>query len=107
MGHARALLALDGRQQESTRKRVADEALFRAPDGEAVNRHPSSHGQDQAQHGSDRDVARLEEELSEAIGTQVEIKPGKKARGKLASVIRITITWTTSCPKFRRKRSVT
>jgi ParB family chromosome partitioning protein len=31
----------------------------------------------------DRDIARLEEETAEKIGTSVEIKPGKKGSGKL------------------------
>jgi ParB family chromosome partitioning protein len=31
----------------------------------------------------DRDIARLEQESAEKIGTTVEIKPGKKGTGKL------------------------
>ena len=31
----------------------------------------------------DRDVARLEEELSERVGTRIEIKPGAKGTGKI------------------------
>jgi ParB family chromosome partitioning protein len=32
---------------------------------------------------TDRDLARLEEEASQRIGTTVEIKPARKGRGKL------------------------
>src|SRR5256886_1666872 len=76
MGHARALLALDGRQQESAAKRVADQALSVRQTERLVNAilHPAA----KTRHGSDRDIARLEEELSEEIGTKIEIKPGKK-----------------------------
>ena len=32
---------------------------------------------------TDRDIARLQEEISERLGTSVVIKPGKKGAGKL------------------------
>ncbi len=83
MGHARALLALDGRQQESAAKRVADQALSVRQTERLVNTilHPTA--KTRRRHASDRDIARLEEELSDEIGTKIEIKPGKKGAGKL------------------------
>ena len=106
MGHARALLALDGRQQESAAKRVADQALSVRGTERLVNAilHPAA--KTKRRHGSDRDVARLEEELSEEIGTQVEIKPGKKGAGKLVIRYSSHDHLDDLLSKFRRKRSV-
>jgi len=83
MGHARALLPLDGRQQESVAKRVADQALSVRQTEQLVNAilHPRVGARRRL--AADRDIARLEEELSEEIGTKIEIKPGKKGAGKL------------------------
>ena len=106
MGHARALLALDGRQQESAAKRVADQALSVRQTERLVNAilHPAK---TRRRYGSDRDVARLEEELSEEIGTRVEIKPGKKGAGKLVISYSNHDHLDDLLSKFRRKRSVT
>ena len=81
MGHARALLALDGRQQESVARRVSEGALSVRQTEQLVNAilHPKA----KRKPRSDRDLARLEEELSEDLGTSVEIRPGKKGAGRL------------------------
>lgn len=81
MGHARALLALEGRQQESVARKVSDAALSVRQTEHLVNAilHPKA----KRKVKTDRDLARLEEELSEELGTSVEIKPGKKGAGKL------------------------
>jgi ParB family chromosome partitioning protein len=83
MGHARALLALDGRQQESAAKRVADQALSVRQTETLVNAilHPAVKAR--RRPSTDRDIVRLAEELSEEIGTKIEIKAGKKGTGKL------------------------
>jgi ParB family transcriptional regulator, chromosome partitioning protein len=83
MGHARALLALDGRRQESVAKRVAARALSVRQTEELVNAivHPAARTKRKV--STDRDIARLEEELSEEIGTTIQIKPGKRGAGKL------------------------
>jgi ParB family chromosome partitioning protein len=106
MGHARALLALDGRQQESAAKRVADQALSVRQTERLVNAilHPTA--KTKRRHGTDRDVARLEEELSEEIGTQVEIKPGKKGAGKLVISYSSHDHLDDLLSKLRRKRLV-
>jgi ParB family chromosome partitioning protein len=82
MGHARALLALDGARQIEVASRVAAkelsvretealvQALLRAPAPRKGKR-------------TDRDLARLEEEVSQRLGTTVEIKPARKGRGRL------------------------
>jgi ParB family chromosome partitioning protein len=81
MGHARALLALEGRQQESVARKVAEGALSVRQTEHLVNVivHPKA----KRKVRIDRDLARLEEELSEELGTSVEIRPGKKGTGKL------------------------
>jgi ParB family chromosome partitioning protein len=82
MGHARALLSLDPARQIEVAHRIAArqlsvretealvQALLRGP---AAKRAPKT----------DRDLARLEEEVSERLGTTVEIKAARKGRGKL------------------------
>lgn len=81
MGHARALLALEGRQQESVARKVSDAALSVRQTEHLVNAilHPKT----KRRVKTDRDLARLEEELSEELGTSVEIRAGKKGAGKL------------------------
>ena len=105
MGHARALLALDGRQQESAAKRVADQALSVRQTEQLVNAilHPTVKARRRL--GADRDIARLEEELSEEIGTRIEIKPGKKGAGKLVISYSSHDHLDDLLSKFRRKRS--
>jgi len=106
MGHARALLPLDGRQQESVAKRVAGQALSVRQTEQLVNAilHPRVGAR--RRPGADRDVARLEEELSEEIGTKIEIKPGKKGAGKLVISYSSHDHLDDLLSKFRRKRSV-
>ena len=105
MGHARALLALDGRQQESAAKRIADQALSVRQTERLVNSilHPAAKAR--RRHGSDRDIARLEEELSEEIGTRIEIKPGKKGAGRLVVSYSSHDHLDDLLSRFRRKRS--
>jgi ParB family chromosome partitioning protein len=105
MGHARALLALDGPQQESAAKRVADQALSVRQTERMVNAilHPTVKAR--RRPGTDRDIARLEEELSEEIGTKIEIKPGKKGAGKLVISYSSHDHLDDLLSKFRRRRS--
>ena len=105
MGHARALLALDGRQQESAAKRVADQALSVRQTERMVNAilHPTVKARRRG--GTDRDIARLEEELSEEVGTKIEIKPGKKGAGKLVVSYSSHDHLDDLLSRFRRKRS--
>jgi len=106
MGHARALLALDGRQQESVAKRVATQALSVRQTEQLVNAilHPKS----KTRRGlsTDRDVARLEEELSEELGTTIKIKPGKKGAGKLVISYSSPDHLDDLVSRIRRKRSI-
>ena len=82
MGHARALLMLDGARQVEAANRVGARGLS-VRDTEALVRRlaraPASRGRPSA----DRDLARLEEEVSERLGTTVEIRAGRKGKGKI------------------------
>ena len=82
MGHARALLALSpSRQTEAARTVVAKGLSVRETEQLVANllRDATT----PPKRKVDRDVARLEEELSERIGTRVEIKPGTRGTGKI------------------------
>jgi ParB family chromosome partitioning protein len=81
MGHARALLALDGARQIEAGKRVAAKGLSVRETEALVN--ALLQGPSVQRKRVDRDLARLEEEISERLGTTVEIRAGKKGSGKL------------------------
>jgi ParB family chromosome partitioning protein len=85
MGHGRALLALDGELQIGTAKRVAAKGMSVRETEQLVNDilHPHAR-QARPKARTSRDIQRLEEEVSEKLGTSVEIKPtGKKGSGRL------------------------
>jgi ParB family chromosome partitioning protein len=82
MGHARALLALDAARQIEAGHRVAAKGLsVRETEAlvQALLRGPVPRRRPRA----DRDLARLEEEASERLGTTVQIRPARKGTGKL------------------------
>ena len=82
MGHARALLALDGARQIEAANRVAAKRLS-VREAEALVQQLLRGRTARARKKTDRDLARLEEEVSERLGTTVEIRPGRKGSGKL------------------------
>ncbi|MBK5105368.1 MAG: ParB/RepB/Spo0J family partition protein [Burkholderiales bacterium] len=83
MGHARALLALEGRRQEDTAKRVAEQGLSVRETEKAVQDILNPKQKKPSKLRSSGDILRFEEELAERFGTKIEIKPGKKGAGKL------------------------
>ncbi len=83
MGHARALLALEGRRQEELAKKVAERGLSVRETEKAVQDILNPKQKKPSKVKTGRDILRFEEELSEKFGTEVEIKPGKKGAGKL------------------------
>jgi len=83
MGHARALLALEGRRQEDVAKRVAERGLSVRETEKAVQDILNPKLKTPSKLKTSRDILRFEEELSEKFGTKVEIKPGAKGAGKL------------------------
>ena len=83
MGHARALLSLDPARQIEAGNRAAARGLS-VRETEALVQHMlRGSGQRRRKKAADRDLARLEEELAERLGTTVEIRPGRKGAGKL------------------------
>ncbi len=85
MGHARALLALDPKRQQDLARKVADQQLSVRETEEWVKKllHPVLTVEKKPAKITDRDVQRLAEELSENLGTTVEIRAGRKGSGKL------------------------
>ncbi len=83
MGHARALLALEGRRQEDLAKRVAERGLSVRETEKLVQDILNPKPKKSNKVKTSRDILRFEEELSEKFGTEVEIKPGKRGAGKL------------------------
>ena len=84
MGHARALLALQGAQQTELARKVERDGSSVRETEQLVNAilNPKEK-KPPVRARTDRDTARLQEEISERLGTTVEIKPGKKGSGKL------------------------
>ena len=85
MGHARALLVLDSKRQQEIANKVANQNLSVRETEALVNRilHPAPLPARKPAKITDRDVQRLAEELSERLGTTVEIRSGRKGAGKL------------------------
>ncbi|MFM9882370.1 MAG: ParB/RepB/Spo0J family partition protein [Burkholderiales bacterium] len=84
MGHARALLSLDGATQVRLAEHIVEKGLSVRETEALVNQtlHPKVAAQKPAAK-IDRDVARLQEDLSEKLGTTVELKHGKSGGGKM------------------------
>ena len=84
MGHARALLALEGSRQTELARRVSERGLSVRETERLVQDilNPKVKVR-AARPRTNRDTERLQEEISEQLGTSVEIRPGKKGNGKM------------------------
>ena len=82
MGHARALLAIDGMEQSSVAKDVARKGLS-VRETEALIRKISSPAKKPKTVRKDPDIIKLEERLTEHLGAQVHIKQKAKGGGSL------------------------
>jgi ParB family transcriptional regulator, chromosome partitioning protein len=82
MGHARALLALDGARQIEIAVRIAAKGLS-VRETEALVQQLLRTPVHRRRKRADRDLERLQEDLSERLGTTVQIQPGAKGRGRL------------------------
>ncbi|HWI35804.1 MAG TPA: ParB/RepB/Spo0J family partition protein [Burkholderiales bacterium] len=82
MGHARALLPLDPARQIEVANRIAAKHLS-VRETEALVQSLLRGPAVAKSKRTDRDLARLEEEVSQRLGTTVEIKAARKGRGKL------------------------
>ncbi|HEX9395162.1 MAG TPA: ParB/RepB/Spo0J family partition protein [Burkholderiales bacterium] len=82
MGHARALLALDPARQIETGHRVAAKGLS-VRETEALVQRLLKGSARRRKGRANRDLARLEQEVSERLGTTVEIRAGPRGAGKV------------------------
>jgi ParB family chromosome partitioning protein len=85
MGHARALLPLEGAQQILLANKIVLEQLSVREAEKLVQKQNS--GPEKEKHNKtdklSRDTVRMQEEISAQIGARVEIRPGNKGTGKL------------------------
>jgi ParB family chromosome partitioning protein len=82
MGHARAVLALEGARQIEAANRIAARGLSVREAEALVAKLVRGQGTRRAPR-ADRDLERLEEEVSGRLGTTVEIRARRKGGGKL------------------------
>jgi len=82
MGHARAVLALEGARQIEAANRVAARGLSVREAEALVAKMLRGQGARRAAK-PDRDLERLEEEVSGRLGTTVQIRAGRKGKGKV------------------------
>jgi ParB family chromosome partitioning protein len=82
MGHARALLGLDANRQLETAKSVIRKGLSVRQTEAMVKRMQSSPAQ-RSKPAEDPDTKRLERELAEKLGAEVQIQHGAKGKGRM------------------------
>jgi len=82
MGHARALLPLSGALQVQIAQRVVQKGLS-VRETERLAQNALKPQKEVEAKKPDRDVLRLQEELSDMLGAQVEIRTNKKGAGKI------------------------
>ncbi|HDT5887048.1 ParB/RepB/Spo0J family partition protein [Aeromonas dhakensis] len=82
MGHARALLALSGRAQSELAKLVAQKGLT-VRDTEKLVQKALEPAKARVEPVRDPQFGYLERQISEKIGNQVQLQPGKQDSGKL------------------------
>lgn len=79
MGHARALLVLSAARQIETANLIVHKQLSVRETERLVHRIEHPVAKSRPKH--DRDLLRLQEDISTKLGTQVVINPGKKGKG--------------------------
>ena len=82
MGHARALLPLSGALQVQLAQRVAHKGLS-VRDAERLVQQALKPPKSVTAQQPDRDVLRLQDELSDVLGAQVQIRTNRKGAGKI------------------------
>lgn len=84
MGHARALLALTGTEQENLAHQVAEKGLnVRETERLVKKAQANKEEPTPAPEKTDPDVQRLETSLAERLGAQVKIDHNKQGKGKM------------------------
>ena len=82
MGHARALLSLPDAKQIMAAEQIAQKQLS-VREAEKLVKQLSAEPQSKPARAIDRDVLRLQEDLSELLGAVVEIRAKNKGRGEV------------------------
>lgn len=82
MGHARALLPLSGAQQIALAQRIVQHGLS-VREAERLVQHLLCPPKKPAEKNVDRDLLRLQEELSDGLGANVAIRSNKNGAGKV------------------------
>lgn len=83
MGHARALLSLDGAKQVAAAQKIAQEGLS-VREAESLVRRSAAVTGKLPKPNLDKDVKRLQEELSEILGAEVQILAAGHGKGKVS-----------------------
>lgn len=83
MGHARALLGLDGASQLMAAEQVVSRQLSVRATEQLVKNLAAGAAKPAPARAPDRDVLRLEEDLAQRLGASVRIQPGRKGAGVL------------------------
>jgi ParB family chromosome partitioning protein len=85
MGHARALLAVDSASQITLANQIVAKRMSVREAEKLVVKTTAEQGASKLRTGKEksRDIARLEEELSDTLATRVSIKLGAKNKGQL------------------------
>ena len=83
MGHARALIPLDGARQVLLGNRIAAKGLS-VREAERLVQQELNPPAPKTDKKPDRDIERLQEDLSDRIGADVSIKTGRKGSGTLS-----------------------
>ncbi len=82
MGHARALLALDGAQQITVANKIVARGLS-VREAEKLVQDLLNPAPEHKKDKPSRDILRFQEALAQRIGTNVQIKAGRRGAGKL------------------------
>ncbi len=85
MGHARALLAIDQSKQEDLAKQVVNNNLTVRVTEQLVKKHLGNQAQTKplVKSPKDPDILRLENELSEQLGTEIKIQYSADGKGRV------------------------
>jgi len=81
MGHARALLGLKGPMQSQVAQTVVQRGLSVRETERLVNKLQEGQAEETGETPVDPNIRRLEEDLSEKLGAQVNIRHGRKGQG--------------------------
>jgi len=83
MGHARALLSLEGAKQITIAEQIAQAGLS-VREAEALVKRASSDPSRPSAKKVDKDVKRLQDELSDLLGAEVQIQAASNGKGKVS-----------------------